>query len=130
MHSSKGEAMIKLVFCLRRKPGMSREAFQSYWRERHAPLVRKYADTIRCKRYTQLHTTGPSSNAELRATRGAPEEYDGVAELWFDEGDFANPSVDMAKVREATAQLIADEREFIDLAQSPLFWTQEQPIIE
>ena len=31
--------MIKLVFCLRRKPGMTREEFQRYWREQHASLV-------------------------------------------------------------------------------------------
>ena len=31
--------MIKLVFCLRRQPHLSREEFQRYWRECHAPLV-------------------------------------------------------------------------------------------
>src|SRR5690242_16791764 len=31
--------VIKLVFVLRRKPSLSREEFQRYWRERHAPLV-------------------------------------------------------------------------------------------
>jgi hypothetical protein len=35
---------VKLVFTLRRKPGMSREEFQHYWKTIHAPLVRGYAD--------------------------------------------------------------------------------------
>ncbi|MFT5776135.1 EthD domain-containing protein, partial [Hyphomonas sp.] len=30
--------MIKLSFCLRRLPHLSREDFQTYWREQHAPL--------------------------------------------------------------------------------------------
>ena len=35
--------MIKLVFCLRRLPHLSREAFQRYWLDSHGPLVRKLA---------------------------------------------------------------------------------------
>ena len=31
--------MIKLVYCLRRKPGMTWDEFSTYWREVHAPLV-------------------------------------------------------------------------------------------
>ena len=31
--------MIKLVFCCRRKSGMTREAFQKRWLEVHGPLV-------------------------------------------------------------------------------------------
>ena len=31
--------MIKLTFCLVRLPHLSREAFQRYWFETHAPLV-------------------------------------------------------------------------------------------
>ena len=31
--------MIKLTFCLRRLPHLTREEFQTYWREQHAPLV-------------------------------------------------------------------------------------------
>ena len=38
--------MIKLTFCLRRLPHLSREEFQRYWREQHAPLVAKHAKTL------------------------------------------------------------------------------------
>jgi uncharacterized protein (TIGR02118 family) len=121
--------MIKFVFCLRRRSGLSLEEFQKYWLERHAPLVQQFAETIGCKRYVQVHTTAPAFNAELRETRGAPEPYDGVAELWFDEREFVNPTLDMEAVKKASDLLIADEREFIDLSQSPLFWGIEHPII-
>ncbi|HEY5625473.1 MAG TPA: EthD domain-containing protein [Dehalococcoidia bacterium] len=29
--------MIKLVYCLRRLPELTREEFQRYWRQNHAP---------------------------------------------------------------------------------------------
>ena len=122
--------MIKFVFCLRRKPGMSRQEFQTYWRERHAALVREHAQTIGCKRYVQAHTLQSELNSELRATRGAPDEYDGVAELWFDEREFTNPTLDRERVQQASERLIEDEREFIDLSRSPLFWAKEHVVIE
>jgi hypothetical protein len=43
--------MLKLVFTVRRREDLTREEFQSYWRERHAPLVRRHADTLRIRRY-------------------------------------------------------------------------------
>ena len=38
--------MIKLTFCLRRLPHLSREEFQAYWRETHAPLVAERAEVL------------------------------------------------------------------------------------
>ncbi|MEW6270992.1 MAG: EthD domain-containing protein [Thermodesulfobacteriota bacterium] len=54
--------MLKLVFCLTRLPHLSREEFQRYWRERHAPLVRSHAATLRIQRYA-------SSTRSRRTTR-------------------------------------------------------------
>src|SRR5438309_3985732 len=79
--------MIKLVFCLRRRPELSREEFQRYWREQHAPLVRSHAEVLRIRRYVQVHSLPRESQTALQASRGGPEEYDGVAELWWDSLD-------------------------------------------
>jgi uncharacterized protein (TIGR02118 family) len=76
--------MIKLTFCLTRLPHLSREAFQAYWRNTHAPLVASVAETLQIRRYVQLHSLPPDVSAGIRGSRNAPPEYDGVAELWFD----------------------------------------------
>jgi uncharacterized protein (TIGR02118 family) len=77
--------MIKLVFCLRRRPELSREEFQRHWREHHAPLVRRHSEVLRLRRYAQVHTLPVGASAALAASRGVEEdEYDGVAELWWD----------------------------------------------
>ena len=75
--------MVKIVFCLRRKDGMALEEFQRYWREEHAPLVQQYAGALGILRYVQSHTRPGPEGDLLRASRGGPEAYDGVAELWF-----------------------------------------------
>jgi len=38
--------MINLVDCLWRLSNLSRDEFQSYWRETHGPLVRERAQTM------------------------------------------------------------------------------------
>jgi len=58
---------------------------------------------------------------------GSPEPYDGVAEVWFDSLD-ALGSTDPA-VQQASADLLADEANFIDLAQSPLWITEENIVV-
>src|ERR1044072_2114107 len=86
--------MIKLTFCLKRLPGLSRDAFQAYWYEKHAPLVTRHREILRIRRYVQFHSGAAEINEGIRATRQAPEMYDGVAELWWDSLDdiFANPT--------------------------------------
>lgn len=120
--------MIKLTFCLRRMPGMSREEFQRYWREEHAPLVAERAEAIGVRRYVQVHTSDlPELHAALQGRNGgAPEPYDGVAELWFESLD-AFGSTEAAQ--RAAAELLEDERNFIDLPRSPMWIAEEHVVV-
>jgi len=121
--------MIKLVFCLHRLPQLSRAEFQRYWHEQHAPLVRSHAATLGIRRYVQTHTLEHPLNDALQASRGGPDAYDGVAELWWDSADALAAAIATPEGRAAGEALLADERQFIDLARSPLFVAVERPII-
>jgi uncharacterized protein (TIGR02118 family) len=121
--------MIKLVFCLRRLPGLPPSDFHRYWRETHAPLVRRHAAALRIRRYVQVHTLGDVLNDALRETRGGPEAYDGVAELWWDSRDDLAAAIATPEGQQAGAALLEDERRFIDLTRSPLWIAEEHSII-
>lgn len=121
--------MIKLTFCLRRLPHLSREAFQAYWRETHAPLVASVAETLQIRRYVQLHSLPAEAGDGLRASRGAPEDYDGVAELWFDSLEAILENGRRPEAQAAAARLLEDERQFIDLARSPLWFGEEHLVV-
>jgi uncharacterized protein (TIGR02118 family) len=120
--------VIKLVFCLRRLPEISREEFQRHWREQHAPLVRAAAPALGVRRYVQVHTLTHPTNEALRRGRGGPEEYDGVAELWFDSLDALAAAGATPEGRAAGRRLLDDERRFIDLARSPVWVAEEHPV--
>lgn len=123
-------AVIKLTFCLTRRSDLGREEFQRYWRETHAPLVASVAETLNIRRYVQLHTMDDAMNAPIRASRQAPVPYDGVAELWWDSLESLAAPGQTEEGRAASAMLLEDERRFIDLERSPLFFGEEHQVVE
>src|ERR1700730_9443320 len=119
-------SMIKLVFTLHRREDMTREEFQRYWREQHAPLVQRHADALRIRRYVQVHARDTDLDRALGdATPGArgtaPRFYDGVAELWWDSLEELVTAFSSEAGQAAGQELLEDEQRFIDLPRSPLW---------
>ena len=122
--------MIKLVYCLRRLPELSREEFQRYWRETHGPLVRERAQVLGIKRYVQVHTLdSPLNEALARSRESTVEPFDGVAELWWDSAEALGAATATPEGREAAQELLEDERRFIDFGRSVIFIAQERPVV-
>ncbi|MGD0073214.1 MAG: EthD domain-containing protein [Candidatus Binataceae bacterium] len=69
--------MFKIILLLKRKPEISVKDFQSYWLEKHGPLVRRVPGI---KRYVQSHPL-PQGYAKGELI------FDGVAEVWFESRD-------------------------------------------
>jgi EthD domain len=108
--------LIKLVFTLRRREGMTRDEFQHYWRNDHALLVQRLAEVLRIRRYVQTHARDTVVDEALAASRGSePGYYDGVGS---EAGSIAADA------------LLEDERRFIDLANSPIWLGEERVVIE
>jgi len=123
--------MIRLVFLLRRKSGMSLEDFQGYWRNEHAPLVAGHRGRLNVLRYVQVHALEDPMNEAMAAARGGMEQpYDGVAELWWRSREDMVAALATPEGRAAGQELLEDERRFIDLSRSPLWLGEEKPQVE
>jgi uncharacterized protein (TIGR02118 family) len=118
----------KMIFCLRRRGDLDEAEFFRYWHDEHAKLFRRYAETLGVRRYTQNHRLATRTNDALRRFRGAPDGYDGVAEVWFDTMEDLLAALDSAAGRAAAAELIEDERTFIDHSRSPIWIAEETEI--
>ena len=119
--------MIKLVFCCRRKQGMTVEDFQTRWLNVHGPLVRRmHKDLPQMKRYVQSHTLMGEATEMVRASRGANDPYDGITEVWFE--NLESLAGDGEAAMNAAAKLYEDEAEFIDFSNSSVFFTEEHVI--
>ena len=122
--------MISITFCLRRLPALTPEDFRDYWLKHHGPLVRSHKKALRIKRYEQFHGIDTPLNQAVGKARGAPEPFDGLALLtWASLEDLQAGTTDPAG-REAGRALLEDERKFIDLARSPLWFNRRHVIIE
>ena len=125
--------MFKLVFCLHRRPELSREAFQTYWRDTHAPLVKAAKDALGIRRYVQEHTFDSDLAAGAANARGIPagegHDYDGVAELWFDSEEALARIIATPEAQKHGAILAEDEARFIDFSRSRFFYTHANEVI-
>jgi uncharacterized protein (TIGR02118 family) len=120
--------MVKLVFCCRRNPAMSRQEFQRYWLEVHGPLARSLQRALpQMRRYVQSHTLDTSLNEAIRAGRGAKPAYDGITEMWFDDLE-SIPGPSTAEAVAGARRLLEDESRFLDLAECSVFVTAEHEI--
>ena len=106
--------MVKVIAIVKRKSGMSLEAFQEHWRTRHAEVVAKLPGL---RRYVQSHTL-PSGYR-----KGEPV-WDGIAELWFDDTDALRALRGSA---EQTA-VDADEERFLERGAMKLLFTDDHVI--
>lgn len=122
--------MIKLVFCLRRLPEMTREEFQRYWREVHAPLVREAAPLLNIRRYVQSHSVDDPRIAPAVDARGCGvPPYDGVAELWWDSVEDIIAAGATREGRAVGRRLLTDEANFIAAKESALFYVSEHEVV-
>jgi hypothetical protein len=121
--------MITLVFCLRRLPRLSREAFQERWLKVHGPMVAERASALRMARYVQSHTFEGSRLGGVSAIRSAPEPYDGITQVSWRSLDDLMATFEDPAANKAALELLEDEREFIDLPRSPIFFTREHVVV-
>ena len=120
--------MIRLVFLLRLRPGLSLAEFHDDWLNRHGPLVASFSSDLKLLRYVQTHTLDGPANLAAQKARGEMEpHYDGVAELWWSTEDDLQTALQSDAGKLAGAALLADEARFIDLPESPLWFAYEYP---
>ncbi len=117
--------MIKMMFALKRLPHLSLEEFQQYWKEKHGPLAKKNLPKLRAKRYIQNHTLDTPFNEILRVTRDAMESYDGIVEVCWDSIEELEEASLTPEGAQAAEELLNDEKKFIDLSRSSLWFAEE-----
>jgi len=106
--------MIKVVYCISRKPGLSREEFSDYWERVHGPIGRRIPGL---RRLVQSHGVPHPDGFP-------PAGFDGVAELWFD--DLA--AVASARRSPEWRASTEDEANFVDPTRCAFFLTAEREI--
>lgn len=120
--------MVKVVFCIHKRPDLDDETFRKYWFERHGSLIRSLADSLNANKYVQSHTIHRDISKAFNEERGMSESYDGIAEIWWDNIEVALEALGSPAGQEANKRIIEDEANFIDPSRCTLFITEEHVI--
>lgn len=121
--------MVKMIFAIRRLPELSPAEFHRYWREEHGKLAREKLPGLRARRYVQTHTLDTPFNEVLRESRSGGEPYDGIVEIWWDSLDDLEAASSTPEGASASAELLEDEKRFIDLERSSIWLAEEHVLI-
>jgi len=108
--------MIKLVYCIAKKPGLTDEEFFRYWKNIHGPIG---ARIPRLRKLVQSH------RMTIPGDKYRPD-YDGMAELWFDDIESLRAARQSPEWKISTE----DENNFIDHKKVAYFVSQEHIIID
>jgi uncharacterized protein (TIGR02118 family) len=106
--------MLKLAYCITRRPDLTPEEFDRYWREVHGPIGARIPGLRRLVQSRALPIPGDAH---------APD-FDGMAELWFE--DVAS----LLKARKSAEWQAssADEANFIDHKRVAYFVSEERDV--
>jgi len=123
--------MIKVSFCMRRLPHLSREEFLTYWRDKHPAAVPPEAiPTLGVKRYIQVHTLDTDARELVVGPRtGLEEPLDGIAELWVESVEAIERDWSTAKAKVILQAFFDDEKNFIDWSRSTILVSEEIVVI-
>jgi uncharacterized protein (TIGR02118 family) len=104
--------MVKAIYFIKRKPGMSLQEFRLYWLNEHAEAILKLPEL---RKYVQSHTMDSGY-------RKHEPIYDGIAELWYASPDVMRRIAGTPESRAAAA----DDAAFIDMEKFKFVITEER----
>lgn len=121
--------MIKLVFCVKKKPELSPAEFRKRWKD-HQIFTRSVAKAMHATRITHSLTLAIEENEELRLTRGTAEPFDGLLEVWWEDSAPIHAGFKDPKIQEMIARMRADQNNFLDRAHSIVCFASEDQVEE
>ena len=108
--------MVKLVYCITKKAGLTDYEFFRYWKDVHGPIGARIPGV---RRMVQSHrVTIPGDKYQ--------PAYDGMVELWFDDARALLAARESAEWKTSGD----DEANFIDHAKVAYFVTEEHVILD
>ena len=110
--------MIKSIALAHRKTGLTREEYNKYWKEKHAPLAARLIPGVR--KYVQNHFV---------EIPGIEYEGDGIVEMWYDNVESFNKAMEFI-LSDAGKELVIDGDKFIEMKPGGLWIVEEHVIMD
>lgn len=113
--------MIKMIFMLKRRPDMTREAFIARYEGGHATLGEKHVPNA--ARYVRRYL---EPVAELFTGEVIEPDHDVITELWFDDEEQYAIAMQRLAEPEVATEIVADEEQLFDRSKHRVFMVDER----
>lgn len=120
--------MVKLVQCIRRRPGLGVDAFRTAW-EGYGERLRDLAIELGATRVSLSTTLETPLNDALMAARGSVLPFDGIAEIAWPNGSAVLADAALPAMRERITRLRALQEGFADPGRSAFFFVHELELL-
>jgi uncharacterized protein (TIGR02118 family) len=108
--------MIKVVYCISKKADLTEAEFFRYWENVHGPIGVRIPRLRRLVQSRRVTVPGDSR----------PPDYDGMAELWFDDMEALLSARQSSEWKASTD----DEVNFVDHSKVAYFVSEERVILD
>ena len=118
--------MFKVIMLVKKQAGLSDAEFRARW-QAHSEKVLGFQEALCIRGYTMtlpLHGGAPATQRDT-----LPFAYDAMGELWYDNRAAFDAARQSSTGQAALAALRADEATFVDLAQSVLWFGEEERLL-
>jgi PhnB protein len=109
-------SMVKLVYCVTKKVGLTDEEFFRYWENSHGPIGARIPGLRKLVQSHRLTVSGDKHRPD----------YDGMAELWFDDVEALLAARQSPEWKSSSE----DEANFIDHSKVAYFVSDERTILQ
>lgn len=113
--------MFKCIALLKRKPGLSREAFIDYYETRHAVLMRGLMPEAIGYRRNFVERDGL-----FEFGGAAPIDFDVITEIWFEDRAAYDRFIDRASEPDVAKAIADDEENLFDRSASRMMIVEER----
>lgn len=111
--------MVKLIFMLKRKAGITPQAFRDHYESSHVKLAQKYIGHL-LERYVRNYPVqavlNPSNQAKGTAPSPVASEYDVITEMYLKDALAAQEMSRIFNDPDINPILVEDELKFLDRA--------------
>ena len=115
--------MVQIVLLLKRKPGMTHEAFKAHYESSHVPLAMKHLGHL----YLDYRRNYPSAQFGLAGVTPPSEPiYDCVTVITVADQNAVNEFWRIASQPEIAEQFATDEAKFLDRSKVAVFLSNQE----
>jgi hypothetical protein len=118
--------MIRMIYCVMRREGVSLQDFRNYFDAEHKEMVCELARELNATDFNQSLTLMVERNFTMMVRRGTEMPYDGVIEIWWNNASEFDKITVAEGIQSKVDSVFNKASQYVDLTKSRIFFT-EQP---